>query len=169
MTLASPEAAVGGHLEEMPEGAIVVARRRFSLQHRYGSVPLAAALEASPQILGLLSRTSAESPPARQLLYLDIETTGLAGGTGTYPFLVGVGFFEGGSFVVQQHFLRDLHEEPALLSKLHALLPRFQGLVTYNGRTFDLSLLETRFILARRPWPGTLWHLDLLPAARKPI
>jgi hypothetical protein len=107
------------------------------------------------------------SPRPDRLLYLDIETTGLAGGTGTYPFLVGAGFFEDGSFVVRQYFMRDLDEEPALLSALHELLPRFEGWVTYNGRAFDLSLLETRFVLARRPWPSPLWHLDLLPTARR--
>ena len=100
-------------------------------------------------------------------IVIDTETTGLAGGTGTYVFLVGVGFFDGESFVVNQYFMRDLDEEPALLAALAALLPRFEGLVTYNGRAFDLSLLETRFVLARRPWPESLWHLDLLPAARR--
>lgn len=164
---ASAEAVVGGSLEETPQGPILVVRRRYPLALRQGRVPLAAALQASPEILALLSRRREESPPPDRLLYLDVETTGLAGGTGTYPFLVGVGFFEGGSFVIAQHFMRDLDEEPALLSALVALLPRFQGLVTYNGRAFDLSLLETRFVLARRLWPGVVWHLDLLPAARR--
>jgi hypothetical protein len=165
--LASLETAVGGALEETPHGPILVARRRFPREHRYGSVALGTALEAAPEILSLLSGKREQSPPPARLLYLDIETTGLAGGTGTYPFLVGVGFFEGESFVVQQYFLRDLDEEPALLSAIDALLPRFEGLVTYNGRTFDVSLLETRFVLARRRWPPVVWHLDLLPAARR--
>lgn len=161
------EVVVGGNLEETPEGPILVARRLYPLHHRQGSIPLRAALEASPEILGLLARSPEGSPRPERLLYLDTETTGLAGGTGTYPFLVGAGFFEGDRFVVQQYFMRDLDEEPALLSALHGLLPRFEGVVTYNGRAFDLSLLETRFILARRPWPGVLWHLDLLPPARR--
>lgn len=164
---AGPEAVVGGSLEETPQGPILVARRRYPLHHRQGSIALGAALEASPEVLRLLSRCPETSPPPDRLLYLDIETTGLAGGTGTYPFLVGAGFFEAGSFVVQQYFMRDLDEEPALLSALHAFLPQFDGAVTYNGRAFDLPLLETRFILARRSWPGLGWHLDLLPAARR--
>jgi len=161
------EAVVGGRLEETSHGPILVARHRYPLHHRQGSVPLGAVLETSPEILSLLSKSREGSPPPERLLYLDTETTGLAGGTGTYPFLVGAGFFEGGSFVVQQYFMRDLDEEPALLSALYALLPRFQGLVTYNGRAFDLTLLETRFVLARRTWPAVPWHLDLLPAARR--
>lgn len=164
---AGPEAMVGGALEETPQGPILVTRRGYPLQHCLGSIPLGVALEASRESLSLLSRCREQSPRPDRLLYLDTETTGLAGGTGTYPFLVGVGFFEAGSFVVQQYFMRDLDEEPALLSALHGLLLRFEGLVTYNGRAFDLSLLETRFILARRSWPGVPWHLDLLPAARR--
>ena len=164
---AAPEGVVGGGLEETPQGPILVVRHRYPLHHRQGCVRLGAALDATPEILGLLSRSREGSPLPDQLLYLDTETTGLAGGTGTYPFLVGVGFFEDGSFVVEQYFMRDLDEEPALLAALQALLPRFKGLVTYNGRAFDVSLLETRFVLARRPWPDVLWHLDLLPAARR--
>ncbi|MBI4611653.1 MAG: ribonuclease H-like domain-containing protein [Candidatus Rokubacteria bacterium] len=161
------EALVGGSLEPTPQGPILVARRRYALLHREGSVPLAAALEPPPEVLSLLARSREGSPPPHRLLYLDTETTGLAGGTGTYVFLVGVGFFDGEGFVVHQYFMRDLDEEPALLAALDALLPRFAGVVTYNGRAFDLSLLETRFVLARRPWPESLWHLDLLPAARR--
>jgi len=163
----APTAVVESGLEETAQGPILVARRRYPLHHRQGAVPLGAALEVSPEILRLLSRSPGESPSPHRLLYLDTETTGLAGGTGTYAFLVGAGFFEEGSFVVQQYFMRDLDEEPALLSALHALLPRFEGLVTYNGRAFDLVLLETRFVLARRLWPGVRWHLDLLPTARR--
>ncbi len=162
-----PNAVGESGLEETAQGPILVARRRYPLHHRQGVVPLGAALEVSPEILRLLSRSREESPSPDRLLYLDTETTGLAGGTGTYPFLVGAGFFEEGSFVVQQYFMRDLDEEPALLSAFHALLPRFEGVVTYNGRAFDLVLLETRFVLARRLWPGVRWHLDLLPTARR--
>ncbi len=161
------QAVVDSSLEETPQGPILVVRCRYPLHHRQGVVPLESALEVSPEILRLLSRSAEPSPAPHRLLYLDTETTGLAGGTGTYPFLVGAGFFEDGSFVLQQYFMRDLDEEPALLAALHALLPRFDGLVTYNGRAFDLSLLETRFVLARQPWPGVRWHLDLLPAARR--
>src|SRR5207253_4242092 len=95
-------------------------------------------------------------------LFLDTETTGLAGGTGTYAFLVGVGRLDGDRFVVAQYFMRDLDEEPALLAALVPLLERATGVVTFNGSGFDLPLLETRFVLARRRWPALLPHLDLL-------
>ena len=105
--------------------------------------------------------------PAARLLYLDTETTGLAGGTGTYAFLVGAGYFDGDAFEVRQYFMRDLDQEPALIAALEGLLGRFDGLVTYNGNGFDLPLLETRFVLARRRWRGDTAHLDLLRPARR--
>ena len=63
--------------------------------------------------------------------------------------------------------MRDLDEEPALLAALDALFRDFDGIVTYNGTGFDLPLLETRFVLARRRWPDERLHLDLLSAARR--
>jgi hypothetical protein len=99
-------------------------------------------------------------------LFLDVETTGLAGGTGTYAFLVGVGFAEGDAFVVEQYFMRDFDEEPALLAALDPLLARAAAVVTFNGTGFDLPLLETRFILDRRRWPKIV-HVDLLAPARR--
>lgn len=147
-------------------GRLLVARREYRLQHGHGAVPLRAALEAPAEVLGLLCRRPPALQPAR-LLFLDTETTGLAGGTGTYAFLVGAGFFEGDRFVLRQYFMHDLDEEPALLAALAALLQGFEGVVTYNGRGFDLPLLETRFVLSRRPWPRHLGHLDLLLPARR--
>src|SRR2546422_2194782 len=70
-------------------------------------------------------------------------------------------------FVVAQHFMRDLDEEPALLAALAPLLERAGAVVTFNGAGFDLPLLETRFVLARRRWPATLPHLDLLRPSRR--
>jgi hypothetical protein len=100
--------------------------------------------------------------------FIDTETTGLAGGTGTYVFLVGVGRLEGDSFVVDQYFMEDYDQEPALIAALEENLRGFQAVVSFNGKAFDLPLLETRFILARRPPPlKARPHLDLLAAARR--
>ena len=71
-----------------------------------------------------------------RLLFIDTETTGLAGGTGTVPFMIGVGYFENQSFVVRQFFMRDYDDEPAILQEVHGLLQRFDGVCTYNGRVF---------------------------------
>jgi uncharacterized protein YprB with RNaseH-like and TPR domain len=161
-----PETVLGGRLVETEAGPLLTVRREFPLDHRHGRVELAGALRVSAQALRVLSRDEA-LPEAGRLLFLDTETTGLAGGTGTYAFLVGAGFVEGDRFVIVQHFMRDLDEEPALLAALAPLLERASGVVTFNGSGFDVPLLETRFILARRRWPGTLAHVDLLHPARR--
>jgi uncharacterized protein len=164
--MSSLEDLLGGVVEETERGRVLVVRRRFDAGHLHGRQLLDAARGMADAPLALLTRTGA--PPAGpRLLYLDTETTGLAGGTGTYAFLVGVGFFDGETFEVRQYFMRDLDEEPALLAALDPLLRDMDGLVTYNGTGFDLPLLETRFVLARRRWPEAAFHLDLLPAARR--
>jgi uncharacterized protein YprB with RNaseH-like and TPR domain len=160
------EELVGGGVEETESGPILAVRRSFSLEQSHGALALGSAAEIPSWALELLGRSPAPAPDPRRLLYLDTETTGLAGGTGTYAFLVGAGFFKEDAFVVTQYFMRDLDEEPALVASLARLISAFEGVVTYNGSGFDLPLLETRFVLARRPWPTAIWHLDLLRPAR---
>lgn len=100
-------------------------------------------------------------------VFLDTETTGLAGGTGTYVFLVGLGTWTGGGFRVTQYFLGDLAAEAAFLAAVREALAGAERLVTFNGRTFDLPLLETRYLLTRASWWGDqVPHLDLYPLAR---
>jgi hypothetical protein len=171
--LASPaarqtlEAVLDGAVEETERGKLLVVRRRFPVDHRHGAQSLLAARDAAPEALALLSRAGDAPAEARRLLYLDTETTGLAGGTGTYAFLVGVGFFDGDAFEVRQFFMRDLDEEPALLTVLEETFRSFDGFVTYNGTGFDLPLLETRFVLGRRRFPAEVFHVDLLGPARR--
>ncbi|MGH7309340.1 MAG: ribonuclease H-like domain-containing protein [Candidatus Rokuibacteriota bacterium] len=161
------EHVVGGELVDTPAGRLVTVRREFPLGHCHGRLALGQALDASSDVLSLIARSEAVPAEARGLLFLDTETTGLAGGTGTYAFLVGVGYVEGDRFVVVQYFMRDFDEEPALLAALEPLLGRASGLVTFNGSGFDLPLLETRFLLARRRWPAVPGQLDLLRPARR--
>ncbi len=163
----SLEGLLDGAIEENERGRLLVVRRRFPVDHRHGAQSLLAAREAAPLALSLLGRAGGEVAEAHRLLYLDTETTGLAGGTGTYAFLVGVGFFDGDDFEVRQFFMRDLDEEPALLTALEEIFRRFDGFVTYNGSGFDLPLLETRFVLGRRRFPGEVFHVDLLAPARR--
>jgi len=101
-------------------------------------------------------------------LFLDTETTGLSGGTGTVAFLIGLGWFEGGSFVTRQVFARDYGEEKATLAHLRELLQDKRFLVTFNGKAFDANLLSTRFIMNRLPDPlASLPHVDLLHSSRR--
>jgi len=107
-------------------------------------------------------------PPPSSVVYLDTETTGLSGGTGTCAFLIGIGAAEGSGFRVRQFFLRDFTEEKAALKALAAALEPYQLLVTFNGKTFDLPVLEARYTLARMRSPLLrLAHLDLLHPARR--
>lgn len=100
------------------------------------------------------------------IVVLDTETTGLAGGTGTWAFLVGLGRFSGPDFVVRQLFMRHPGDEPALLALLAGELARAETLITYNGRAFDMPLIDTRFRLHGHAAPQDALHLDLLGSAR---
>ena len=104
----------------------------------------------------------------KDALFLDTETTGLAGGTGTFAFLIGLGWYEGETFRTQQLFARDFSEERACLNFLLEMAKEKRFLVTYNGKAFDVGLLSTRFILNRLPDGLTAMpHLDLLHPARR--
>jgi uncharacterized protein YprB with RNaseH-like and TPR domain len=105
---------------------------------------------------------------ASDALFLDTETTGLAGGTGTMAFLIGLGWFEDGQFHVRQILARDFGEEKAALSYLSEIIGQKKFLVTFNGKAFDVNLLATRFILNRlRSDLSSLPHLDLLHPSRR--
>src|SRR5207249_612573 len=118
------ERVVGGELVETGAGSLLVVRREYPLEHRHGRVPLDGVRRAPLDVLARVARVESHALAAERLLFLDTETTGLAGGTGTYAFLVGAGWIEGDVFVVAQHFMRDLDEEPALLAALAPLLAR---------------------------------------------
>lgn len=101
-------------------------------------------------------------------LFLDTETTGLSGGAGTVAFEVGLGYVSGSRFVVEQYLMRDYPEEAFMLEKVGALMQAFPVLVTFNGRTFDAPLLESRFLMNRMrgPYVSAL-HADVLAQARR--
>ena len=103
-----------------------------------------------------------------QWLFLDTETTGLAGGTGTYAFLVGLAWWDAGGLQVEQFFMRDLDEEHSLLLELSERMSKRPVLVTFNGKSFDWPLLETRYRMTRAILPcAPQLHLDLLHPARQ--
>src|SRR4029077_6694127 len=112
-------------------------------------------------------RTKAALEDPEKWLFLDTETTGLAGGTGTYAFLVGLAWWDAGGLQVEQLFLRDFSEEHSLLHELAARLAERPVLVTFNGKSFDWPLLENRFTMTRAiKVPQLATHLDLLHPAR---
>lgn len=122
-------------------------------------MPAASLLANQPRLAECLGRDA---------LFLDTETTGLAGGTGTFPFLIGLGWFEDEGFVTAQLFARDYSEERPMLAFLQETAAEKRFLITFNGRAFDINLLAARFVLNRLadPFPS-MPHLDLLNPARK--
>lgn len=107
-------------------------------------------------------------PEGGTVAWLDTETTGLAGGTGTYVFLIGIATAEDGCVSLTQYFLRDLAAEPAMLDTVGDHLRRVNALVTFNGTRFDLPLLQTRFLLCRmRAQVAMESHLDVMNLARR--
>jgi len=137
---------------------------------RYGQIPIAMGLQIPGHILAFLSRDGAfQELDLGSAVFLDLETTGLAGGTGTVPFLVGLGYYRDGRFKVTQFFLSELAEEGRLLREVSQFFKDmdFRSVITYNGKAFDVPLLETRFALHRTPFPvRDMPHLDFLFSAR---
>jgi uncharacterized protein YprB with RNaseH-like and TPR domain len=163
------ESVVQGRYQRTAHGECFVVERRYPVSSNQGLLSLASALGLSQRARHLLTRGQATDvlDPIRAL-FLDTETTGLAGGTGTYAFLVGAGYFDGDSFCLRQYFVRHPGEEAALLAAVGELLAAFPLWVTFNGKTFDVPLLETRFLVSRRErLTSPAHHLDLLHPARR--
>ncbi len=164
------EELVDGVWENTPFGRVFIVERRLPAGERHAGSPLDAVLAHPPENLALVEG----EPPAgfafSGAVFLDTETTGLAGGTGTFPFLVGLGRFEGDEYVLRQFFLDDPGAERGLLNILADTISGSSGLVTYNGKAFDWPLVRTRFLLNRiRPEFLDLEppHVDLLTWARR--
>ena len=144
------EQLVKGEVISTPAGETFRTKQYFPPHHRYGEMALADILSIPTYPAHLLSRDERlKELDFRKALFLDTETTGLSGGTGTFAFMVGLGFFQEDRFLITQFFMRDYSEERASLSLLKNVIDSFQFLVTFNGRQYDIPLLETRFILSR--------------------
>ena len=152
-----------------PDSAFFLLRKRYALDHAVGDVPLGAALRCGGREIALSACDDAllEFDP-RTACFMDTETTGLAGGAGTVAFLVGMGFFDAQTFVLEQCFLRDYDDEAPMLTYLAQKLAAFATIVSYNGKSFDLPLLRARFVQHRIPFPlDGAAHYDLVHAARR--
>ena len=168
----SIEQFVPGEIVRTPHGEHFETEKLWERHRRHGSIDISDLADLPADLLDSLSGGAIpDSRPARWA-FLDTETTGLAGGTGTCAFLVGVGSIEPAGFRLRQFFMRDYGEEPSMLVRLAEYLARFDVLVTYNGKAFDQPLLETRYRMCRRqgapPNPfDRMQHLDLLFGARR--
>ncbi|SEN23979.1 ribonuclease H-like domain-containing protein [Lihuaxuella thermophila] len=148
-------------------GKYLLGRKVYSLETGEGLYRLGDLYEENVKGLELITRQRIESVGVEDLLFFDTETTGLGTGAGTTIFLYGLGYFREGSFILEQFFLPELSQEPALLADFAKKLEGFKVIVSYNGKGYDWSLVNTRFSLNRLPLPDHLIHGDLLHSARK--
>lgn len=163
----SIDSVVAGSFIATPRGEAFVTEQVFEQDYFHGGI---SPYSAFP--LSIISQWTKDPRvaelPIHKFAFLDTETSGISGGTGTYAFLVGVARFVDGKFTLQQFFLRDPSEEPAMLEALINFLAPCEGLVTFNGKSFDAPLLVTRYSLHRIPVPFKDYaHIDLLPLARR--
>ncbi|MBZ5635492.1 MAG: ribonuclease H-like domain-containing protein [Acidobacteriia bacterium] len=165
---AAVEEWLGGDVVETAHGRHFETEKLYERHRRHGSADIGSLAELPEDLLAAISGGSAPLAPPAEWAFLDTETTGLAGGSGTCAFLVGIGRIAPEGFRVRQFFMRDYCEEASLLDAVARHLGPFRVLITYNGQSFDQPLLETRYRLNRsRPPFGKLEHLDLLYGARR--
>jgi hypothetical protein len=169
-----PSSLEGATLVETAAGRVLVVDQVIHADAWHGRTPLDRS-EVSPDDLACLLEPArsgmpsvAGCPPGGPVLFLDLETTRLNGGAGTVAFLVGCGWFEAGAFRTRQFVLPAFGAERAMLAAVAAVLAGCGGLVTYNGKTFDLPVMETRWLFQRMtPAWDELPHVDLLHLARR--
>ncbi len=160
-------AALPVERRETELGDVYVAEERWPLRYRHGHLPLGEALAVNETALARLA-PGLHPRDLERAAFVDVETTGLAGGTGTLAFLVGIATFEDESLCLRQYFLAHLGREEAMLAAVSRGLAGCRAIVSFNGRCFDVPLLESRFVLSRlRPPFERLAHVDLLLAARR--
>jgi uncharacterized protein YprB with RNaseH-like and TPR domain len=161
------DSVVAGEFHPTPHGEVFIVEQVYRPDYQHGIAPIVASLP-----LSLISQWANDprlvDMPLSRFAFLDTETSGLSGGTGTYAFMVGIGRFIDDQFVLKQFFMRDPAEEPAMLEAITQFLAPAQALVTFNGKAFDAPLLATRYRLHHIPIPFEEYaHLDLLPLARR--
>jgi uncharacterized protein YprB with RNaseH-like and TPR domain len=148
-------------------GEHISVRTWFSSPEFFEPSDLTLELLSRTHDVALSKRTQAALADPTKWLFLDTETTGLGGGTGTYAFLVGLAWWDAGGLQAEQLFMRDFAEEHSILHELARRLAERPVLVTFNGKSFDWPLLENRFTLTRAiATPRLAAHLDLLHPAR---
>lgn len=157
-----------GEVVETPHGRHFETEKLYASHQRHGSYEISDLIGLQPDLLHALSDGAIANAHPTRWAFLDTETTGLAGGSGTYAFLIGLGSIDEDGFRVRQFFMRDYAEEASVLHSLSAHLARFEVLITYNGRSYDQPLLETRYTMSRARHPfARMEHLDLLYGARR--
>jgi uncharacterized protein YprB with RNaseH-like and TPR domain len=163
---------LGGAVIERSEGLVIVVDREYRagmLHGRRSIDEITSIINDGAEAMTLMAEAwpSAKGIGGR-LLFIDLETTGLFGGAGTQAFLIGCAAVDGDAIRIRQFLLPGFEHERAVLAEVQAWSKNHGALCTYNGRTFDVPLVETRFMFHRLPCPlDGVPHLDMLHAARR--
>jgi uncharacterized protein YprB with RNaseH-like and TPR domain len=161
---------VPGREVETAWGASYLVEAAYPVDYRHAGGLLDDFRLRSPATAAALAREPALADlPLESLIFVDTETTGLAGGAGTFAFLIGLGYFTEKDFVLRQYFLRDPAEEAAMLGAFMQDCAGAGGWISFNGKAFDLPLIQNRYRLAHRARSDYFArpHLDLLFPARR--
>jgi uncharacterized protein YprB with RNaseH-like and TPR domain len=176
---------LGGRAARNAFGECLVIDRRYESDRWHGDVQISECEIGDLRTLGVLDPGLASSQAldpnvsvlagpglcdasARRTVFIDLETTGLSGGAGTVAFLVGCGFYDLGAFQVRQFLLTSYSAERALLTAVAEFFDDADLIVTYNGKTFDVPVMETRWLFHRMEMPlDGVPHFDTLHTARR--
>lgn len=163
----SIEDVITGEFEQTPYGEVFIIKELYPLKYTHGNISFPRTVDFE-----MISRwakiSQSSSDDLSKIAFIDTETSGLSRGTGTFAFLIGIGFIEDGQFKLIQIFMTEPFLEPAALSALTRYLFPFEFIVSYNGKSFDVPILESRHIIHGLSSPITdLKHIDLLHLTRK--
>lgn len=161
------ETLVPGHEFNTIFGKIFSSNHQYSDQYQHGVAPLKP-FTSYEVLCEWAQAPNLANCDTSDFIFLDTETTGLSGGTGTIPFMIGAARFSGDQFLLEQFFLRNPSEEKAQLAALSKFVNGAKAIVSYNGKSFDLPIINTRFILNRLSNPfDEMEHIDLLHITRR--
>ena len=161
---------IGGCEVTTDAGSCLEIASQYDIDHCHGRRPLREFMDADLGVVDFFCAGCETKPSVHpeEVVFVDLETTGLSVGPGTYAFLVGIGFLKGGHFRLKQLFLRDFSEEGAMMARVAEILGSFRILVSYNGKRFDVPVLEARALMSGQSGGGIrMRQWDLLYAARR--
>lgn len=162
------EAALGGAWTEQQGIRCFVVERRYDAAQMYGRARVGDFATKIAECQADASLVTRGRTPTTPFVFFDLETTGLGGGAGTYAFLVGCGWFDGDDFLTRQFVMTRIADERAVLTTVATRLAEAGALVSFNGKSFDAPVLETRYLYHRLPWVGEgAAHVDVLHPARR--
>ncbi|MBP1155479.1 MULTISPECIES: ribonuclease H-like domain-containing protein [unclassified Paenibacillus] len=165
---------VGAVMKQSEWGDFVLRRRTYEAEYRHGGSKLGDLVGSANELWRLLASGEAENGlaealgmPHERLLFMDTETTGLGHGAGNVSFMIGIGFYEGDHFTVEQMLIRHPGEEAAMLGYLQDKLKNRPVLISYNGKSFDWPIIKNRYIMNRMPLQSEpAGHIDFLYPSR---